>query len=188
MVEDAIRVTPGTGIYHGRNPEDTFVAEPNRVGFTTFGACPNVIDPFTREVRQGTLEDTAGFARVCDYLDEIAVAERSVLAADVPDGMMFVLSIKEMLAIGRALMQDPELIMFDEPSRGLAPILMQDVFDIIKKLGAQGRTILLVEQNVNKALKIADYCYVLENGRIVHEGTGKELGQDPKVREAYLGI
>lgn len=98
VVEDAIRVTPGTGIYHGRNPEDTFVAEPNRVGFTTFGACPNVIDPFTREVRQGTLEDTAGFARVCDYLDEIAVAERSVLAPDVPDGMMFVLSIKEMLA------------------------------------------------------------------------------------------
>jgi branched-chain amino acid transport system ATP-binding protein len=95
---------------------------------------------------------------------------------------------QQMLAIGRALMQDPELIMFDEPSLGLAPILVQDVFKIIKKLGTQGRTILLVEQNVNQALKIADYCYVLENGRIVHEGTGKELGQDPKVREAYLGI
>lgn len=95
---------------------------------------------------------------------------------------------QQMLAIGRALMQDPELIMFDEPSLGLAPILVQDVFKIIKKLGARGRTILLVEQNVNQALKIADYCYVLENGRVVHEGTGKELGQDPKVREAYLGI
>jgi len=97
MVEEAIRVSPGAGIYHGRNPKDTFVAEPCRVGFTTFGACPNVIDPFTRQVRQGTLEDTAGFARVCDYLDEIAVAERSVLAPDTPDGMMFVLSIREML-------------------------------------------------------------------------------------------
>lgn len=95
---------------------------------------------------------------------------------------------QQMLAIGRALMQDPELIMFDEPSLGLAPILVQEVFNIIKKLGSQGRTILLVEQNVNQALKIADYCYVLENGRIVHEGAGKELAQDPKVRKAYLGI
>lgn len=98
IIEESIRVSPGSGIYHGRNPEDTFVAEPNRVGFTTFGACPNVIDPFTRKVRRGTLEDTAGFARVCDYLNEIAVTERSVLAPDVPDGMMFILSIREMLS------------------------------------------------------------------------------------------
>ncbi len=97
VVEESIRLSPGNGIFHARNPKDTFVAEPNRVGFTTFGACPNVIDPFTRKARRGTLEDTAGFARVCDYLDEIAVTERSVLAPDVPDGMMFVLSIREML-------------------------------------------------------------------------------------------
>ena len=85
-------------------------------------------------------------------------------------------------------MQDPKLIMFDEPSLGLAPILVQEVFGIISELSRQGRTILLVEQNVRQALKISDYSYVLENGRIVHEGTGNELEKDPKVREAYLGI
>jgi branched-chain amino acid transport system ATP-binding protein len=95
---------------------------------------------------------------------------------------------QQMLAIGRALMQDPKLIMFDEPSLGLAPILVQEVFGIIRELSRQGRTILLVEQNVRQALKISDYSYVLENGRIVHQGTGQALEQDPKVREAYLGI
>jgi branched-chain amino acid transport system ATP-binding protein len=95
---------------------------------------------------------------------------------------------QQMLAIGRALMQDPRLIMFDEPSLGLAPILVQEVFGIIRELSRQGRTILLVEQNVRQALKIADYGYVMENGRIVLEGTGESLEQDPKVREAYLGI
>jgi branched-chain amino acid transport system ATP-binding protein len=95
---------------------------------------------------------------------------------------------QQMLAIGRALMQDPRLIMFDEPSLGLSPILVQEVFGIIRELSRQGKTILLVEQNVRQALKISDYSYVLENGRIVHEGTGKALEQDPKVREAYLGI
>ena len=95
---------------------------------------------------------------------------------------------QQMLAIGRALMQDPKLIMFDEPSLGLAPILVQEVFGIIRELSREGKTILLVEQNVRQALKIADYSYVLENGRVVHQGTGKALEQDPKVREAYLGI
>ena len=95
---------------------------------------------------------------------------------------------QQMLAIGRALMQDPKLIMFDEPSLGLSPLLVQEVFKIIRELSRQGRTILLVEQNVHQALKIADYSYVLENGRVVHQGTGAELAQDPKVQEAYLGI
>lgn len=95
---------------------------------------------------------------------------------------------QQMLAIGRALMQNPELIMFDEPSLGLAPLLVKEVFKVIRELGGQGRTILLVEQNVNQALRIVDYAYVLENGRIVHEGTGKKLEQDPKIREAYMGF
>jgi branched-chain amino acid transport system ATP-binding protein len=95
---------------------------------------------------------------------------------------------QQMLAIGRALMQEPKLIMFDEPSLGLSPLLVQEVFGIISDLSRQGKTILLVEQNVRQALKISDYSYVLENGRIVHQGTGKALEQDPKVREAYLGI
>ena len=95
---------------------------------------------------------------------------------------------QQMLAIGRALMQEPRLIMFDEPSLGLAPILVQEIFHIIKELHKQGMTIFLVEQNVNQTLKVADYCYVLENGRIVQQGTGGEMEADPRIREAYLGV
>lgn len=95
---------------------------------------------------------------------------------------------QQMVAIGRGLMQNPDLIMFDEPSLGLAPILVQEVFDVIQELHKEGLTIFLVEQNVHQTLKIADYCYVIENGRIFQEGTGKDLEADPKVREAYLGF
>ncbi len=95
---------------------------------------------------------------------------------------------QQMLAIGRALMQDPELIMFDEPSLGLSPLLVEEIFRILKSLHEEGLTIFLVEQNVKQTMKVADYCYVLENGRIVQEGSGKELEADPKVREAYLGF
>ena len=95
---------------------------------------------------------------------------------------------QQMLAIGRALMQDPELIMLDEPSLGLSPLLVEEIFHVIKALHEQGLTIFLVEQNVKQTMKVADYCYVLENGRIVQEGSGRELEADPKVREAYLGF
>lgn len=95
---------------------------------------------------------------------------------------------QQMVAIGRGLMQSPELIMFDEPSLGLAPILVNEVFRVIQELHSRGLTIFLVEQNVHQTLKIADYCYVIENGRIVHEGTGENLSRDPKIKEAYLGI
>jgi branched-chain amino acid transport system ATP-binding protein len=95
---------------------------------------------------------------------------------------------QQMLAIGRALMQDPKLIMFDEPSLGLSPIMVEEIFRVIRALHDEGLTVFLVEQNVNHTLKIADYCYVLENGRIVQEGTGRALEADPKVREAYLGF
>jgi branched-chain amino acid transport system ATP-binding protein len=95
---------------------------------------------------------------------------------------------QQMLAIGRALMQDPSVIMFDEPSLGLSPLLVEEIFRIIRSLHEEGLTIFLVEQNVKQTMKVADYCYVLENGRIVQEGTGRELEADPKVREAYLGF
>jgi branched-chain amino acid transport system ATP-binding protein len=95
---------------------------------------------------------------------------------------------QQMVAIGRGLMQSPDLIMFDEPSLGLAPILVQEVFQVIQELHRRGLTIFLVEQNVHQTLKIADYCYVIENGRIVHQGSGEELSKDPKIKEAYLGI
>ena len=95
---------------------------------------------------------------------------------------------QQMLAIGRALMQEPRLLILDEPSLGLAPVLVQEIFNIVKELHGRGLTILLVEQNVRQALQVADVAFVLENGRIVMSGTGVELARDPKVREAYLGF
>jgi branched-chain amino acid transport system ATP-binding protein len=94
---------------------------------------------------------------------------------------------QQMLAIGRALMSKPTLLLLDEPSLGLAPIIIQQIFDIIEQLREDGVTVFLVEQNANQALKLADRAYVLENGHIVMQGTGAELLVDPKVRDAYLG-
>lgn len=94
---------------------------------------------------------------------------------------------QQMLAVGRALMSRPDVIMLDEPSLGLAPLLVKEVFDIIQEINSQGKTVLLVEQNAFAALKIADYAYVLEVGSVVLEGTGQDLLRDPRVKEAYLG-
>ena len=92
-----------------------------------------------------------------------------------------------MLAMGRAMMSRPKLILLDEPSMGLAPILVDQVFSIIKELHATGITVLLVEQNAGKALAISDRAYVLETGRIVLTGTGSELAASPEIKKAYLG-
>ena len=94
---------------------------------------------------------------------------------------------QQMLAMGRALMSKPKLMMLDEPSMGLAPILVDQIFEIIKALNKAGTTILLVEQNAQMALSIADRAYVLETGRIVNTGTGKDLLNDDSVKKAYLG-
>lgn len=94
---------------------------------------------------------------------------------------------QQILAAGRALMIRPKVLMMDEPSLGLAPLLVKDIFDIIDELHKQGNTILLVEQNAKKALEIADYGYVLETGAIVIEGHGKDLLVNERVKEAYLG-
>ena len=95
---------------------------------------------------------------------------------------------QQMAAIGRGLMSLPKIMMFDEPSLGLAPILVKEVFEMIKRIKKEGVTILLVEQNVTQTLAMCDRAYVLENGRIVLEGTGTELMADEKVKEAFLGI
>ena len=94
---------------------------------------------------------------------------------------------QQMLAVGRALMSRPQLMMLDEPSLGLAPLVVQDIFSIIREINRQGVTVLLIEQNANMALKTADLAYVLETGRITMSGTGAELLADEKVKEAYLG-
>ena len=94
---------------------------------------------------------------------------------------------QQMLAMGRALMSQPKLLLLDEPSMGLAPIFIQEIFDIIQDIQKQGTTVLLIEQNANKALSIANRGYVLETGKIVLSGTGKELLASDEVRKAYLG-
>ncbi|MFA5568788.1 MAG: ABC transporter ATP-binding protein [Trueperaceae bacterium] len=95
---------------------------------------------------------------------------------------------RQMLAIGRALMSDPQLLLVDEPSLGLSPALSKTVFQALKKINADGVTVVLVEQNVQQSLRLADHAYVLENGEVVKRGTGKELLVDPAVREAYLSM
>ena len=94
---------------------------------------------------------------------------------------------QQMLALGRALMSRPKLIMMDEPSLGLAPLVIKDIFNIIRRINESGTTVLLVEQNANMALKIAHHAYVLETGRIKTEGSGRELLENEEIKEAYLG-
>lgn len=94
---------------------------------------------------------------------------------------------QQMLAVGRAMMSKPKIIMMDEPSLGLAPIIVQGIFDIIQQINKEGTTVLLIEQNANMALKVADYGYVMETGRISLTGTGTELLANEQVKELYLG-
>jgi branched-chain amino acid transport system ATP-binding protein len=94
---------------------------------------------------------------------------------------------QQMLAIGRALMTEPKVLMLDEPSMGLAPIIVQNIMDIIKHINSEGTTILLVEQNAKVALKLADRGYVLETGEIVMEGNAEVLSKDESIVKAYLG-
>ncbi|RSK28361.1 ABC transporter ATP-binding protein [Bacillus sp. HMF5848] len=94
---------------------------------------------------------------------------------------------QQMLAIGRALMAKPKLLLLDEPSLGLAPLIVKDIFTIIKEINKQGTTVFLVEQNANQALAISHYAYILETGRLIHEGPASELKDDEKIKQAYLG-
>jgi branched-chain amino acid transport system ATP-binding protein len=95
---------------------------------------------------------------------------------------------QQMLAIGRALMAKPRLLLLDEPSLGLAPILVETIFNIVREINANGTPVLLVEQNAHKALELAHRAYVLETGSIVQSGTGKELLESDEVKKAYLGV
>lgn len=108
--------------------------------------------------------------------------KRNNLAGELSGGQ------QQMLAIGRALMARPRLLLLDEPSMGLAPLIVEEIFGIIRELKEEGMTVFLVEQNASQALALADRGYVLETGRVVLEGTGRELLSNEKVREAYLGM
>jgi branched-chain amino acid transport system ATP-binding protein len=95
---------------------------------------------------------------------------------------------QQMLAIGRALMSDPEILLLDEPSMGLAPLVVDEIFAAIAEFRAEGRTVLLVEQNAGAALDVADYAYVLESGRVELHGPGRDIARNPAVVKAYLGF
>ena len=128
--------------------------------------------------------DKDGIARDLDYVYTLfpRLKERSWQPAGTLSG-----GEQQMLAVGRALMSRPKVLMMDEPSLGLAPLIVKDIFSIIRRVNADGITVLLIEQNANAALRIADYGYVLETGIIALTGTGEELLRNESVREAYLG-
>jgi branched-chain amino acid transport system ATP-binding protein len=133
---------------------------------------------FGRKDRSGMASD---FDRVYTLFPRLA--ERKTQQGGTMSG-----GEQQMLAIGRALMAAPRLLLLDEPSMGLAPQFIKQIFKIIKEINEQGTTILLVEQNANQALARADRAFVLETGTITHRGTGKELLSNPAVKEAYLGV
>ena len=128
--------------------------------------------------------DKGGIADDIDYVHSLfpRLKERSWQLAGTLSG-----GEQQMLAVGRALMSRPKVLMMDEPSLGLAPLIVKDIFSIIRRVNEDGITVLLIEQNANAALRIADYGYVLETGTIALTGTGEELLRNESVREAYLG-
>lgn len=95
---------------------------------------------------------------------------------------------RQLLGIGRALMSRPSLLMLDEPSLGLAPLIVEHIFEVLRKVNQEGVSILVVEQNIRLALEIADHAYIIENGRIIDQGPGERLLRDPRIKEAYLGL
>ncbi len=131
--------------------------------------------------RRGRVETETTLAEVY-ALFPVLGEKRSLAAGGLSGGQ------QQMLAIGRALMGRPRLLLLDEPSMGLAPLLVDQILEAVVRLRERGLTVLLVEQNATAALAIADRGYVLETGRITHQGTGRALAADPKVREAYLGL
>ncbi len=169
---------------HSRPPEEIVdrgiiqVPEGRRL-FTLMTVKDNlIVGGYNRRAAQA-IEDTIG--NVYKLLPRLKERE-SQLAMTLSGGE------QQMVAIGRGLMALPHLLMLDEPSLGLAPILIRDIFDTVRKIADQGTTVLLVEQDVKHSLSLSDRGYVLEHGRVAMEGRAKELMNDPHVKEAYLGI
>lgn len=155
----------------------TMVPEGRRV-FSDLTIYENlVLGAYTRKDKDNIKEDMESIYTIFPRLKE----RENQLAGTLSGGE------QQMLALGRALMSKPKLLMLDEPSLGLAPILVKDVFSVIQKIHDDGVTILLIEQNARMALKIADYAYVLETGKITLSGTGEEILKNDKVLKAYLG-
>ena len=143
----------------------------------------NVLE--TLDLGAYTMRARAGKKQALEWVFTLfpRLAERRSQAAETLSG-----GEQQMLAIGRSLLSRPRLLMLDEPSLGLAPVVVEQVFQVIREINREGMTLLLVEQNVSHALAIADRAYVLETGRVVKTGLGRELLNDPQIKSAYLGL
>lgn len=190
-ISGLIKETSGHVIYKGGDGSDLLTKSPEDIVRSGIVMCPEgrrILPHLTVEenlqlgayIRNDQDEVQKDIAWVYDLFPRLK--ERSWQKGGTLSG-----GEQQMLAVGRALMSRPKLIMLDEPSLGLAPILVKEVFDIIREINSQGKTVLLVEQNAFAALKIADYAYVMEVGSVVLEGPGEELLKDPRVKAAYLG-
>ena len=182
------KATSGSVLLEGK---ELLTTEPHRIVTMGMAHVPEGRHVFAQMTVTENLEMGAFFRRdreqiekdMADVLRRFPrLAERSRQLAGTLSG-----GEQQMLAVGRALMSRPKLLLMDEPSLGLAPLVVQDIFSIIREINHQGVTILLIEQNANMALKIADLAYVLETGSITMRGTGAELLADQRVKEAYLG-
>jgi len=181
------RATQGSITFDGKTITDWQTA---RIMREAIAIVPEGRRVFSRMTVEENLAMGGFFASRQEYQTRIArvyelfprLAERKIQRAGTMSG-----GEQQMLAIGRALMSQPRLLLLDEPSLGLAPIIIQQIFDTIEQLRREGMTIFLVEQNANQALKLADRGYVLENGHVVLEDTGEALLSNEAVRSAYLG-
>ena len=183
-----VPIRSGSVIYDGHDLRKT---DPSRIVTMGLAHVPEGRQVFTRMTVAENLAMGAYFRKdkkaIADDLERVyarfpRLKERAKQLAGTLSG-----GEQQMLAVGRALMSRPKLLLLDEPSLGLAPLVVQDIFSIIREINKQGVTVLLVEQNANMALKIADLAYVLETGTITMSGTGAELLADQRVKEAYLG-
>lgn len=183
-----VPIKSGSVIYDGHDLRKT---DPSRIVTMGLAHVPEGRQVFTRMTVAENLAMGAYFRKdkkaIADDLERVyarfpRLKERTKQLAGTLSG-----GEQQMLAVGRALMSRPKLLMMDEPSLGLAPLVVRDIFSIIQEINKQGVTILLIEQNANMALKIADVGYVLETGRITLTGSGKELLSNDAVRAAYLG-
>jgi branched-chain amino acid transport system ATP-binding protein len=182
-------VTDGEIIYKGKNIQNQAPEYITRQGIIQVleGRQPFKYLTIEENLRVGTATRAGkpykqDLEMVYNYFPAL-VQRRKALAGYCSGGEL------QMLVIGRALMAHPQLLMLDEPSLGLAPLVVKEIFNIIKKINEeQGATIILVEQNANMALQVAHYGYVMENGKIMMEGTAKDLSENPDVKEFYLGM
>ncbi len=185
-ISGLVKPTEGSIIFEGKDITKVEPSEIVKMGITLCPEGRRIFPDMTtlENIKIGAYlrtDDITEDIEKCHRLFPILKERSNQLAGTLSGGE------QQMLAVARSLMSRPKIMMLDEPSLGLAPIIVQNIFDIIKEINAEGVTILLIEQNANMALRIADMAYVLETGNIVMNGTGKELLENPSIKEAYLG-